>query len=506
MSAFARVSRLLCAILSLCVFASVGDAHAGDGGEAAWLAVPQPEVVPRRFASTLLIELYMTPEGTDSLEEAALREAAEREYRRAFAHDARSVFADIGPERLADLAEAQERESDRLLARQLELGRQLYRIGDLEEATRAIEQAMSEAAKTDLRWSRKELLADSLETLALAYQEMSAAPGARALELESQTRLALRDLIRLRPHAKVDEWRYPQSFVEAWRQAYFEQLVVSAAVLALRIEEARSATRLLDVDVIADLRLMYGPRGASFALRMYDAVSDRFAYDGILPWDGSPEHLEEQLSRAFSVARECMRLERPKATSEKRRRLHSNYLSAESVFFTYLDRPTDRPFLNSGFRLGGHHYVTPVVGFYAEVSVTFSSRDRSGILLEPIQLQSLTAGLSLQYERSRLRLFFDVGGDISRRTDLVATRSFWCRVSGGQPVAYDNLRQCREDEVFRQRASGLVGVNFKGGMAVRLVGPVWATAGVHSTVYLVPFGNRGVDRPIGASAGFAYGF
>ena len=112
------------------------------------LAVPQPEVVPRRFASTLLIELYMAPEGTDSLEEAALREAAEREYRRAFAHDARSVFADIGPERLADLAEAQERESDRLLARQLELGRQLYRIGDLEEATRAIEQAMSEAAKS----------------------------------------------------------------------------------------------------------------------------------------------------------------------------------------------------------------------------------------------------------------------------------------------------------------------------------------------------------------------
>lgn len=497
---------LLIAALSICGLWVASEAEAADGGELELLALTQREVVPRRFASSMLIDLYVTPEGADVLEVHALREVADREYRRAFGQDARSIWSSAGPESLSAVAAAQESESDRLLARQLEVGRQLYRMGDLQEATRAIEQALGEIPNTDLRWSRKDLLADSLEILALAYQEMSASPQGHVLELESQTRLALRELIRLRPDAKVDEWRYPQSFVEAWRQAYFEQLVVSAAVLALRIEEARSATRLLDVDVVADLRLMYGPRGASLALRVYDAVSDRFAYDGILPWDGSKAHLADQLSRAFSVARDCMSLERPKASEEKKRLLHSNYLSVEALFFTYLDRPTDRLFLNSGFRLGGHHYVTPVVGFFADVSVAFSSRDRAGVLLEPIQLQSLSAGMSLQYKRPRVRLFFDVGGDLSRRTDIVATRSFWCRVSGGETVAYDPQRGCSEDEVFRQRSSGLIGINFRAGLGVRVAGPVWLTAAVNSTVYIVPFGNRGVDRPIGASAGFAYGF
>lgn len=486
--------------------AACSSAWAAGWSEAELLGAPQRPIVPRRMADALLIDFYVGPERSPDLPIDRLRGLAHEEYRRAFGHDLRTEWSGRGPEQLPGLAQAAASESDLLLVRQLEVGRQLYRMGDLHEATRSIEHALQQIADTELRWSRQDLLADSLEILALAYQELSAAPDLRAVEWESQTRLALRELIRLRPDAQVDARRYPLSFVEAWRTAYFEQLVVSAAVLALRIEEARIATRLLDVDVLADLRVMYGPRGASLALRVYDRVADRFAYDGILAWDGSEAHLAEQLSRAFSIARDCMSLTQPIVENERKKLLHSNYLSADALFFVYLDRPTRGAFLNTGFRLGGHHYVTPVVGFYADLSVAFSNRDRAGTLLEPIQMQSLSAGFSLQYERPRFRVFFDVGPEIARRSEIVATRSFWCRVSGGQSIEYDAMRRCTDDEVFRQRPSGLVGVHFKAGLAGRLVGPIWLSLSVYSTAYLVPFGHRGVDRPMGASAGIIYGF
>lgn len=470
----------------------------------AYVPPVQPEVSARTLAAELLIGVYAGPDGAEAVDEAALREIAAREYRRAFAQDARTVFSESRPSMLPELARLEEGVGTDLLVRELELGRQLYRAGELVEATAVLESSLARVWASPLFWSRSELIAETLETLALAYQELASSAGEDVLLREGQTGVALRALIRLRPRARVDERRYPRGFVEAWRQAYFEQMAVSAAVLALRIDEARTAARLLDVDVVADLRLMVGARGANIALRVYDAASDRFAYDGLLAWDGAPESLAEQLSRAFSVALDCMRVQPPPAAEGRQRLLHTNFTAVNATGFAYLERPTQRAFANYGFRLGGQHYVTPVVGFFVDLHAAFSRRDRDGSLLTPIQLQALSGGVSLQYRKDRLRLYFDVGLVVARRTEIVATRSFWCRVSGGAAVDYGAGRNCASSEVLRQRASGLLGVTFRAGVGVRVVGPVWFQVGAFSDVYGVPFGHRSVDIPTGVQTGFAF--
>lgn len=464
----------------------------------------QPELSARTLAAELIVGVYAGPDGAEAIDEPALRAIAEREYRRAFGQDARTVFSESRPSMLPELARLEEGVGTELLVRELELGRQLYRVGELVEAAAAMESALARVASSPLFWSRSELIAETLEILALAYQELATAPGEDVLLREGQARVALRELIRLRPSGRVDERRYPRGFVEAWRQAYFEQLAVSAAVLALRIDEARTAAQLLDVDVIADLRLMVGPRGANIALRVYDVASDRFAYDGVLAWDGSSASLAEQLSRAFSVALDCMRVQPPPAPEGRKRLLHANFTALHSTGFAYLERPTRRAFANYGFRLGGQHYVTPVVGFFADIHAAFSTRDRDGVLLSPIQLQSLSGGVTLQYRKDRFRLYFDVGVVVARRSEIVATRSFWCRVSGGAEVDYGTGRSCAASEVLRQRATGLLGVTFRAGAGARIAGPVWFQLGAFSDVHGIPFGHRSVDIPIGLQAGFAF--
>lgn len=470
------------------------------------LDVEQPEVLPRVLPKDILFGFYPGPDGSADLAHDALERTALRVYADVFGHDARTIVGETSVASLEERGRDDETPSHELTAQQLEIGRQFYRMGDIADAIRALESALTTAMRGTLRWSRPALMAESLETLALAYQEAGAGRLQSEAQAESQTRVALRELIRLRPTDVVDESRYPLSFVTAWRQAYYEQMLVSAAMMSIRIEEARAATALIDVDTLVDLRLLYGQRGSSIALRVYDAVEDRFAYDGLLAWDGSEAHLEDTLSKALASARDCMKVRRPEAPEGRKRLLHSNYLHVGWTAFMYLDTPTEHVFLNQGARIGGQHYVTPVVGFFADLSIAFSSRDREGILLSPVQQQAMSAGVSLQYAASRFRIHLDVGAELARRTDIVATRSFWCRVSGGEPREYGSGRACLADDVFRQKASGLVGMNLRTGLAVRVVGPVWMHAMMHSTLYLFPFGNRGLDRPLGGTVGFSYAY
>lgn len=505
-----RVKAVVLALFA-CAFVMAGammprDAWSARTTDDRRLEVEQPEVVPRVLPGDILFGFYPGPDGGAEPAGAALEDAALRAYRHAFGHDARTVVSRASVSTLAALGTDAETATHALTAQQLDIGRQFYRMGDISDAIATLEDALSVAMRGTLRWSRASLMAESLETLALAYQEAGAGRLLSDAQAESQTRVALRELIRLRPVGEVDESRYPSSFVTAWRQAYYEQMLVSAAMMSLRVEEARIATSLLDVDVLVDLRLLYGPRGSSIALRIYDAVEDRFAYDGLLAWDGSEAQLEDTLSRAFSSTVDCMNVRRPPVDDERKRLLHSNYLSVGWTSFTYMDRPTERAFLNQGARIGGQHYVTPVVGFYVDLGLVFSGRDRDGTLLSPVQQQALSGGLTLQFAKPRVRVFFDVGAEIARRSDIVATKSFWCRVSGGVAREYGNGRACLASDVFRQRASGLVGVNFRSGFAIRVAGPVWAQVMLHSTLYMIPFGNRGLDRPLGGTAGFSYAY
>lgn len=497
------VRALVCVVLGL-FLVGVPCAHAQWEGMAAPLE-GQPDLTPRRVLDASFVHVYTPPDRAGTLSERRLDRAVQRVYREAFAQDGRSAWAGVGPRDIVPYARANKGAEERAIERELEIGYRLYRLGDLEEATHTLQSALHAVDGTGVAFGDEQAVADAWHVLARAYQERASAHHQAPDEFASQMRLALQEWIRIRPQERIDSDRYPRSFVEAWRQVYFEQLSSTAAVLSMRRKEAKYIADTLGVDVVPDVRITQrGDRG-TLAVRVYDAVADRFAYDAILPWNGDESALEDTLSRAFSVAKECLEMQL-KPTEERKRLLHRNYLSVESLLFFYAERPTNRAFLNSGIRLGGHHYVTPVVGFFADVSVSFSRRDRAGELLQTIQTQSLSAGVSFQYERPRFRAFVDAGLEVSRRSELKVTSSFWCRVSGGAPTHYDDQRGCDPADVFSQRASALLGMRLSAGIGARIAGPLWWQMSLTTTLYLVPFGHRGVDRPIGGTTGLVYSF
>lgn len=465
----------------------------------------QPEVVPRRVLDAPFVHTYASPDTTKSFPHARWETIANEAYRQEF-RDAHRIRRTGGvPEDLRDRAREQQTAEERAIVRELEIGYRLYRMGELKEATRSLQDALDAVEDSGVPWANEALVVDAWQTLARAYQERAAGSPAERSELASRMRIALQQWIRMRPRERIDENRYPLSFVEAWRQVYFEQLASSAAVLSMREKSARYVSKTLDVDVVADVRIARSLHSGTIAVRVYDAETDRFAYDAILPWTGEEDHLREQLSMAFSIAQECLGLVRVEK-EERKRLLSSNFFSAESLLFFYSERPTSRAFLNSGVRLAGHHYVTPVVGFYADLSVAFSRRDRAGELLNRIQSQGVSAGATFQYKRDRVRLFFDTGLEFSRHSEVEVTSSFWCRVSGGTPQELDSERGCDAADVFTQRASWLAGIRLGAGVSVRIAGPVWWQLTFTTTTYLLPFGRRGVDQPIGGTTGLVYGF
>lgn len=492
-------------LLGLILMVCVSNAWASAWDEAAILGMEQPDVVSRRALDAPFVYVYTAPNTDTDPRLQHWTDLVERAYRDALSLDARVVWSGVRPAHLYAAAKKNPSSEERAIERELEIGYRLYRMGELQEATRTLHSALMAVEGTGVAWVNEALVVDAWQTLARAYQERLSSSSSAPSELASNVRLALQQWIRMRPQERLEEYRYPRAFVEAWRQVYFEQLSSSAAVLSMRKKEARYIAATLDVDVVPDVRIAQSGTTGTIAVRVYDAQSDRFAYDAILPWNGQDDDLSSTLSEAFSVAQECLRLMR-KETEGRQRRLHSNYLSIESLLFFYAERPTSRAFLNSGIRLGGHHYVTPAIGFFADVSVSFSRRDRAGELLKTVQTQSLSAGASFQYERPRFRVFVDAGLEFSRRTELVVTSSFWCRVSGGEPTEYDDAHACRSSDVFSQRASALLGVRLGAGLSVRVAGPLWWQMTLTSTMYLVPFGHRGVDRPIGGTVGLVYGF
>lgn len=484
---------------------SMRTAYAAPWDAANIIELEQPDIVPRRALDGPFVHTYASPDTTQSFPHKRWEAIANEAYRHEFGDDARIRWTGVVDEDLPERAFEQQTAEERAIVRELEIGYRLYRMGDLKEATHTLQDALDAVEGTGVPWANESLVADAWQTLARAYLERAAGSPADESEMASRMRIALQQWIRMRPHETIDENRYPRSFVEAWRQVYFEQLASSAAVLSMRKSSARYVSEVLDVDVIADLRIARSVHSGTIAVRVYDAISDRFVYDGILPWTGEEDDLKEQLSMAFSIAQECLDLVREEK-HERKRIMRSNFLSAESLLFFYAERPTSRAFLNSGVRLAAHHYVTPVAGFYADLSVAFSRRDRTGELLNTIQTQGVSVGATFQYKRDRIRVFFDTGLELSRHSEVEVTSSFWCRVSGGSPREYDSQRACAGRDVFAQRASLLAGLRLGVGLSFRVVGPVWWQLTFTTTTFLLPFGYRGVDQPIGGTTGLVYGF
>lgn len=499
--------RLLLWLLALCVLSfGTTAAHAQELPREGGLGLEQPELLARRVADDALVGVYPGPDGAAEADVERLREVVHRAYRSVFGADARTELSGVSMRDLETLASEAFSESTNLVARQLELGRRLYRAGEIAEAIETLEEALASPQRPILALARPDIVAESLEVLALATQEALADGLLSDDQLEARLRYVLREWIRIRPGHRIDGRRYPMTFVEAWRQAYFDQLETSAALLAIRIDEARQVAAILDVDLFVDLRLLHGPRGSSVSVRLYDRVEDRFAYDALLAWDGSAEGLERVLSESFSAANACIPLRAPVSELERKRRVNSVWLYGGWTGFTFMQRPTNQLFFNQGAEAGLQVYFTSVVGMFIETQLAFSSRDRAGTLLRSVQMQGLSAGISLKYERPRYRLFLEGGPYVGRRSSVVVTQDFWCRVSGGDAFDFGPNRACDDRDISRSEGGAVMTINFRGGLSVRIAGSVWLNASIWTAMTVAPFEGRTLDVPVGGTLGAAVKF
>ena len=494
------------AVAAACVLL-LGTFLSGEAsGASRWDAPDQGTVLSRAVLVAPLVSVYV--DDSSLVEGVDARAVVADELERFLALDPRF---DEGTRSLEDALEEASRsgallEQERLVERYLELGRQLFRAGDVIGAARELDNGLRLAESTTLRWRRPAALADAWEVLALALLERASAEPARQDVHEAAARHALRELIRTEPGRVLDERFYPPRFVDEYRRAFFEQVYGTAVYLSLRNAEARLLTSLLPDDVLLDVRVMRSVRGSQLSIRVWDRVTGRFVHDALLAWDGDERSLRDAVSRALGAAAACLPPRRPAPPERVDGERGRTWVYLGWAGWVPLVRPTREPFLVQGLSLGGQYMITETVGMRLGGRVMFSARDRDGELLAPMQALALDVGPTFQWRRGRLRVWLDVGVEFGRHSEVVASRDFWCRVSGGALRRYDEVRACEESDLTRQPASFVFGVGMRGGAAVQVGGPLWAYLTVGTTLLVAPLDARALDRPLGGESGLLYRF
>lgn len=471
----------------------------------------QPAFVARSAPALPFVQIYTLPDESGRVRSGAgYRQAVAQAYGEVFGADVRIALSDERFEPLdvygpggARVSSGDSRIDEALetLAR----GRQLFRAGDTTSAAEVLREGLQQASSTALPFTQFELLAESWETLALVALELSVERDEEGDSWRSLSRVALREMIRLSPERTVDPRLYPQRFFDAWRSAYREQTVATTTLLSVRSDEARALSAFLDIDLLVDVRIIEADESGQIGVRVYDRVDDRFFYDGLHAWEGGAEEITVIVERALSAALACLPPHTP-PPAEEPSRLRDVYVYSNWLAFSYLERPTTRAFLNQGAELGAQFYFTENVGLSLVAQLAFSNRDADGDLLDTVQTSSISLSPSFQFVRDRYRIFLEAGPQLTRVSRVRATRSYWCKVSGGEPFQFDDERACLAEDITEQGARAQFAMSFRLGFALRIAGPLWAHINASSALYLLPFEGRAVDFPVGGSAGLMFQF
>lgn len=502
---------VLTLLIATCV-ALVANAQSASGAQPPFVSLEeQPPFVVRTAPALPFVQIYVLPDESGRVRSGAgYRQAVARSYGEVFGNDPRIARSEERFEPLDVYGPGGVRVSsgDSRIDGALETlarGRQLFRAGDTASAAEVLREGLQQASTTALPFTHFELLAESWETLALVALELSVERVEEEESWRSLSRVALREMIRLSPERTVDPRLYPPRFFDAWRSAYREQTVATTTLLSVRSDEARALSAFLDIDLLVDVRIIETDESGQIGVRVYDRVDDRFFYDGLHAWEGGAEEISAIVERALRAALACLPPHTPPPEDEPSR-LHDVYVYSNWLGFSYLERPTTRAFLNQGAELGAQFYFTENVGLSLVAQLAFSNRDADGDLLDTVQTSSISLSPSFQFAREGYRIFLEAGPQLTRVSRVRATRSYWCKVSGGEPFQFDDERVCLPEDITEQGARAQFALSFRIGFALRVAGPLWAHINASSALYLLPFEGRAVDFPIGGSAGLMFQF
>lgn len=410
---------------------------------------------------------------------------------------------------------ASQTSAEALTLEQLRLGRRLYRAGDLDSAEEELAEAMQTASVSLLPWQEQRAMIESYESLFLLQLERAstAAEGAAFRQRENLARNAMRNLLRLDPAFFVDPARFPERIVELFQ---LERETASDELLVARPYRPDALARIVDrarADVIVETVVVR--RGSRVTGRVLISYGDPLAVevDEAIVWQSPDNALDlgkemaEFAIDSLEVAVVCLPPTPIPSLDETERRPLEVWLGAGYMAGVYISSPTRARFLNHGaaFRtlVQFHEYV----GIQASLHVLSSAEDRFGDLLDRVSTVQAGLGPSFSYTTGRFRTFFEPAFSYTQVGRVRASEEFWCKVSNGRETVFDGSgRDCSENDITETAPQAYLGIQLDGGVGVRLAGPLWLMARLHSVLFLAPVEGRSVDFPLGGELGLGLQF
>lgn len=472
--------------------------------------VPQPPHVPRRVlvhAPVLHADHALDPRRT-GLQEVSPRELRGR-LARALQREPRWEVAD--DELLALFAEreapAVERSLEAVARQGLRIGVDHFRVYNLAAAIESLQAGLESAAQTRLRWEEPELLAEGHFMLGLAH--LAAADQANPDERyrhESAARLAFRQVHRLEPNRRIDRDSYPNTVLAVWDRAVADHGLENGRGLGLQREEAAWLAQALGLDNLLHTWIYSSGNHAWVHVQLYDRASGRFVHEASRRTGLEVDAIWEVLDLETSRAEACVP---PRAPPSGTRRQLPEELYLTSLFSvgTWLESPARTPFVAPGFHVSAARPLTEDLSLTAGTGFSFGLPDSDGVLIRRLDTLRFSLGLAYVFRWRRSRVHFGVSQELTRVSRVMATREFWCRVTEGEPVSFDDFRACTPDDIEERPGRWQMGAVLEPAYAWSFAGRFTLHAQLRMGVYLVPLDiDLPVDYPLGAEIGVGYRF
>jgi hypothetical protein len=416
----------------------------------------------------------------------------------------------ISEEPLTRLLSAQrdEAQSDlRFVAtRSAQLGVEYFKQSDLRSAVDQLEEAQSLLERTGLFWTDPTLAVTVWRTLALAELELAqgAQEGSEGQTLhEAKATAAFKELIRWAPSERFSREDYPAEVVATFERAYLEHLLSLGSDLRVRAAEAKRLATQLGVEELVFAFAISSGGETVVGLQFFDAASQQFVVDETKRV--APAVAADTYSMLLSDALACQppRFLPPDPAGVD---TGHTYASAGYNGGSFLDSPTRAPFYTQGASVQVSHMLSENAGLYAGGRFVFGRRDTDGDLLERVDIARTDFGATFAIRNRRFRAYGSMGIDVAFVGAVTATEDFWCKVTGGEVQAIDSSRACNGNAITRTAAQAQAGVGWTVGGQVLLGGPFWASLDANTAIYMLPFGERPFDIPMGGSLQLGYRF
>lgn len=471
--------------------------------------VGEPALRPRTIAVWAPIRHYLVPSAApaSSLAEVSLVQVS-RALRAQVAADPRHKLIEEEPLTRLLTAQRDEAQSDlRFVAtRSAQLGVEYFKQSDLRSAVDQLEEAQSLLERTGLFWSDPTLAVTVWRTLALAELELAqgAQDGSEGQTLhEAKATAAFKELIRWAPGERFSREDYPAEVVASFERAYLEHLLSLGSDLRVRAAEAKRLATQLGVEELVFAFAISSGDQTVVGLQFFDAASQQFVVDETTRV--APAVAADTYSMMLSDALACQppRFAPPDPAGIDTGR---TYASAGYNGGYFVDTPTRSPFYTQGASVQVSHMLSENAGLYAGGRFVFGRRDTDGDLLDRVDMARTDFGATFAIRNRRFRLYGNVGVDVAFVGAVTATEDFWCKVTGGEVRTIDAGRACRAGSITKTAAQAQAGLGWTIGGQVLLGGPFWASLDANTVIYMLPFGERPFDIPMGGSLQLGYRF